>query len=88
MRVYSKRDDEIELIRQSGEILTDAIRLVGENIKPGITLLELDKIAEDYIISNGAEPSCKNYEGFPGTLCLSVNEVVVHGIPDDYILKN
>ena len=87
MRVYLKRDDEIELIRQSGEILTDAIRLVGENIKPGVSLLELDKIAEDYIISRGAEPSCKGYDGFPGTLCLSVNNIVVHGIPNDYKLK-
>ena len=87
MRVYLKREDEIELIRQSGEILTKAIRLVGENIKPGITLKKLDKLAEDYIISNGAEPSCKGYEGFPGTLCLSVNNGVVHGIPDNYELK-
>ena len=87
MRVYLKREDEIELIRQSGEILTKAIRLVGENIKPGITLKKLDKLAEDYIISNGAEPSCKGYEGFPGTLCLSVNNCVVHGIPDNYELK-
>ena len=87
MNVYLKRLDEIELIKESGDILTKTIKLVGENIKPGITLLELDKIAEDFIRQNGAEPSCKNYEGFPGTLCLSVNEVVVHGIPDDYILK-
>lgn len=60
---------------------------VGKHIKPGVTTAELDKIAEDYIRSLGAEPGFLGYEGYPATLCTSVNGVVVHGFPSDYVLK-
>jgi len=60
---------------------------VGKHIEPGISTAELDKIAESYIISCGAKPAFKGYRGFPGTLCVSVNEQVVHGMPSEYKLK-
>ena len=60
---------------------------VGKNIKPGVTTLELDRIAEEFIRSHGAVPGFLGYGGFPNTLCVSVNENVVHGIPSGYVLK-
>ena len=88
MNIILKREDEIELIKQSGDILVNTIALVGKNIKPGVSLLYLDKIADEYIRDNNAIPACKNYYGFPGSLCLSVNEIVLHGIPSSYELKD
>lgn len=76
-----KSDYEISLMKIAGNIVSETIKLVGENIKPGITTYELDKIAEDYIRSRGAIPSCLGYEGFPASVCVSINEEVVHGIP-------
>ena len=61
---------------------------MGKHVKPGVTTLELDKIAEDFIRSNGAEPGFLGYDGFPNTLCVSVNDKVVHGIPSDYALQD
>ena len=87
MNIILKREDEINLIKESGDILVNAIGLVGRNIKPGVSLLALDKIAEEFIRDNKAIPACKNYYGFPGSLCLSVNEIVLHGIPNSYELK-
>ncbi len=89
--IKSKR--EIELMRESNRIAGGVIRVIAENIKPGITTLELDKIAERYIISEGAVPAFKGYKlhdsqkGFPGSICASVNDEVVHGIPGSYVLK-
>ncbi len=83
-----KSQKEIELMRVAGDITIRAIEEVGKNIRPGISTKELDKIAHDYIISRGAKPSCLGYEGFPATICTSIDEVVVHGIPrEDEILK-
>ena len=82
-----KKKEEINKIRKSCEILSKMIGYVGKHIKPGVSLLELDSLAEEFIRDNGAIPACKNYGNFPGTLCLSVNDKVVHGIPNKYILK-
>ena len=83
-----KTQKQIDLMRIAGKITIDAIMEVGKHIKPGISTLELDQIAEDYIRSQGAIPSCKGYEGYPATICASVNDVIVHGIPSsDVILK-
>ena len=87
MSIILKSEDEINLIKQSGDILVGAIKLVGENLKPGVSLLYLEKIADEFIRDNGGVPACKNYYGFPGSLCLSVNEIVLHGIPSPYELK-
>lgn len=78
-----KSVDEIELMRIAGKITGDTLRLLEKNIRPNITTKELDKLAYDYIISQGARPSFKNYNGFPSTICISVNEEIVHGIPSD-----
>ena len=68
-------------------IVSETLAEVGKAIKPGITTAELDKIAESYILSQGAKPAFKGYKGFPATLCVSVNAQVVHGIPGKYALK-
>ena len=78
-----KTESEIELMRISGQILADTFKILEEHIKPGVSTKQLDKIAHDYIISRGAKPSCLNYEGFPASICTSIDDVVVHGIPQD-----
>lgn len=80
--------EEIELIRESSLLVGQTLAEVASKIAPGIKTIELDKLAENFIRSNGAEPACKGYEGFPYTLCISVNEVVVHGFPSEYVLKD
>lgn len=87
--VSLKSNREIDLMRRAGEICELAHQAVLKAIKPGITTYELDKIAHDIIVSNGATPSFLNYNGFPGSICASINEVVIHGIPSKNIrLKN
>ncbi len=84
-----KSDREIELMKEAGRITAYAHMKVKEAIKPGVSTYELDKIAYDAIISCGATPSFLNYHGYPASICASVNEVVVHGIPNKKtILKN
>ncbi len=87
--VTIKSNREIELMREAGRIVALAHKAVKEKIKPGVSTMELDKIAYDVIVSNGAIPSFKDYNGFPASICASINEVVVHGIPkDNMILKD
>ena len=81
--IYYKTDDEIELLRKSCLLVCSTLSEVASHIKPGITPKKLDKIAEAFIRDNDAIPGFLNYRGFPATLCISRNEVVVHGIPDD-----
>ncbi len=85
--IYYKTESEIRKIRESSLIVSKALAEVGKAIRPGVTTAEIDKIAEDYILSQGAKPAFKGYKGFPATLCVSVNAQVVHGIPGDYALK-
>jgi len=85
--LYLKTDEEIGLLRESNLLVSKTLAEVALLIKPGVTTLYLDKAAETFIRDNGAEPAFKGYGGFPGTLCTSVNDVVVHGFPSDYILK-
>lgn len=85
--IYLKSNNEIDLMRKSGRIVAEALARIEEVIKPGITTRELDRIAEEYIRSCGAQPSFKGYHGFPATLCTSVNEQVVHGIPGEVVLR-
>ncbi|MBL7875777.1 MAG: type I methionyl aminopeptidase [Cyclobacteriaceae bacterium] len=82
-----KTDDEIQLIRESALILGKAHGEVAKRIKPGVTTKELDQVAEEFIRDHGGTPSFKNYHGFPASLCISVNETVVHGFPGTYELK-
>lgn len=83
-----KSDYELSLMREAGKIVYDTHQYLRPYIKPGITTGELDKLGHDYIISRGATPSCLGYEGYPASICISVNEEVVHGIPGKRKLKN
>jgi len=83
-----KTPEQIEKIRAAGKISAQTIALVGENIRPGITTDELDKIAHEFIIANGAYPSTLGYRGYPKSICSSINEVICHGIPDSTVLED
>jgi methionyl aminopeptidase len=85
--LYLKTNEEVELLRKSNILVSRTLAEVASLIKPGITTLNLDKVAETYIRDNGGLPAFKGYNGFPKTLCTSVNEEVVHGIPSGYVLK-
>ncbi len=84
--INKKSDREIELMREAGRITALAHRKVAEAIAPGVSTFELDRIAEQAIRENGATPSFKGYGGFPGSICASINDVVIHGIPKKNII--
>lgn len=86
--IITKTPREIAIMREAGQIVARTHQVLKEHIKPGITTLELDRIAEDYIRSQGATPSFKGYNGFTGSVCASVNEELVHGIPGKRVLKD
>jgi methionyl aminopeptidase len=86
--IYYKTEEEIELVRKSSLLVAKTHAEIAGLIKPGITTLALDKIAEEFIRDNGGVPAFKGYGGFPSTLCMSPNEQVVHGIPNDRVLEN
>ena len=81
--IHYKSEDEIDLIRESSLLVAKTHAEISNLIKPGVTTLQLDKIAEEYIKDNGGLPAFKGYSGFPNTLCASVNDQVVHGIPNN-----
>ena len=81
-----KSEKEIELLRAAGAITAGALDEISKHIKPGISTLELDKLIKKYIIDKGAIPSFLNYDGFPASICASVNNVVVHGIPSESVV--
>ena len=84
-----KTKEEIELIRESALLVGKTLAEVGKYVKPGVTTAFLDKIGEQFIRDNGATPVFKGYNGFPAALCISVNDVVVHGIPsEDMFIKD
>ncbi len=87
-RIRIKTDEEVELIRESSLLVGRTLAEVAALVKPGATTLQLDAIAEEFIRDNGAEPGFKGYGGFPNTLCTSLNEAVVHGIPNDRPLES
>ena len=86
--IQIKSEKEIDLIRESCKIVRDTLDFVGSKIKAGMSTREVDELVERYIRSSGANPSCLGYGGFPASACVSVNEMVVHGIPGDEILKD
>ena len=85
--IYLKTKEEVELLRENNLLVSATLAEVGKHIRPGVTTLELDRIAEEFIRSHGAVPGFLGYGGFPNTLCVSVSENVVHGIPSNYALK-
>ena len=94
MSIFLKTEDEIELMREANLLVGKTLAEVGRHVKPGVTTLQLDKIAEEFIRDNGAIPTFKGYPSsygppFPGSICASVNDVVVHGVPsEDVVLKD
>lgn len=85
--IIKKNDRQIELMREAGKIVADTHEVLRNAIAPGISTIELDKIAENNIRKYNAEPSFKGYQGFPASICTSINEEVIHGIPGKRIIK-
>jgi methionyl aminopeptidase len=85
--VKPKTEEEIELLRENAIIVSKTLAEVGKHVAPGVTTKALNDIADQFIRDHGAIPSFLGYEGFPAALCMSVNDVVVHGFPSDYVLK-
>lgn len=88
MKIFLKTEDEIELMRKANQLVGNTLGEICKHIKPGVTTLQLDRIAESFIRDNGGVPTFKNYPNpfggpFPASICTSVNDVVVHGIPDE-----
>lgn len=81
--IFLKTDEEVELMRESNILLGKTYAEVAKAIRPGVSTAQLDKIAYEFIMDNGGVPACLGYEGYPATLCTSVNEQVVHGIPSE-----
>ena len=85
--IRTKTAEDIEILRENALLVSKTLAEVGKHIAPGVTTMELDRIAEAFIRDNGAIPGFLGYGGFPYTLCISVNDVVVHGFPSSYVLK-
>ena len=85
--IESKTEEEIALLRESCRIVHDCLAFVEDRIKAGMTTREVDEMVYKFITASGAEPSCLGYCGYPASACVSVNEVVVHGIPDERVLE-
>lgn len=88
MAINIRNKKEIDLLRKPNRIVAETLELLRKNAKENISLLELDSMAEDFIRKNNAKPSFKGLYGFPNAVCISVNSVVIHGIPTDYRLQN
>lgn len=84
--IFIKTAEEVELLRESNLLVSKTLAEIAQHIRPGVSTAELDSIAETFIRDHGAEPGFKGYQGFPATLCTSVNEQVVHGIPSKKIV--
>lgn len=85
--VTIKSKSEIEKMKIAGKVTFGALKAVSEAVRPGVTTAQLDKVAEDYIKSQGCKASFKGYGGFPGSICISVNDEIIHGIPSDRVLN-
>lgn len=93
MKIFLKTEDEINLMRQANQLVGKTLVELGKHIKPGVTTLHLDRIAEEFIRDHGAIPTFKNFpnpygEPFPASICTSINDVVVHGIPSEKDVLN
>ena len=86
--IYLKTPEEIETMRSSALLISQTLGEIARHIAPGVSTRKLDTIAREFILDNGGKPACLGYEGFPATLCIEVNETVVHGFPSDRILMD
>lgn len=85
--IVVKTEDQIDKMRRAGRVVAAVLRLMSESIRPGVTTAYLDRLAEEEIVRSGATPAFKGYQGYPATICASVNEEVIHGIPGDRALS-
>jgi methionyl aminopeptidase len=85
--IIRKSQDEIDGMARAGEVVVDTLTMIGEELRPGVSMLELDRLAEEYIRDRGGVPTSKGYRGYPATLCISPNAMIVHGIPTEYRAK-
>jgi len=88
MAIPLRKPKEIEKLRIAGQAVAKTLDYLSKNVKSGMTLLDVDKMGEDYLTSLGARPSFKGLYGFPNAICTSLNEVVIHGVPNDTVLKD
>jgi methionyl aminopeptidase len=88
MAIIRKSTQEIEQMERAGRLVVQTLELVGEHVRAGVTTQELDELAEDFIRSHGGVPTFKGYRGYPASICTSPNDMVVHGIPGPYTLKD
>lgn len=86
--IYLKTPEEVQLMSRAADLLSRTMGEIAKWIKPGVTTRKLDTIAREYMHDNGGKPACLGYEGFPGTLCIEVNETIVHGFPSAYALRD
>ena len=86
--MYTRNREEIEKLRESAQLVAKTLRELGRAVRPGVTTAELDRLAETFIRDHGAKPAFKGYRGFPASICPSLNEEVVHGIPGDRELRD
>jgi methionyl aminopeptidase len=82
--IIRKSQEEIDGMARAGEVVADTLTMIGEELRPGVSMLELDRLAEEYIRDRGGVPTSKGYRGYPATLCISPNAMIVHGIPTEY----
>ncbi len=85
--IYIKTAEELEKMRKACELTSMTLGEVAKWVRPGVTTMQLDTVAREFIIAHGGIPACLGYGGFPGTLCIEVNETVVHGFPSEYVLR-
>lgn len=86
--IVLKNPHQLKKMKDAGRISAQALKIAGEAVVPGVTTKEIDRIAHDFIIHAGAKPSFLGYSGYPASACISVNNVVIHGIPDDRKIKS
>ncbi|HSC50328.1 MAG TPA: M24 family metallopeptidase, partial [Gaiellaceae bacterium] len=86
--IIRKAPSEIERMARAGEVVADSLALVGEHARPGVTTQDLDDLADEFIRSRGGTPTFKGYRGYPASICVSPNSMVVHGIPGLYALRD
>lgn len=85
--IYLKTPEEMLLMQEAATLVSRSLGEVAKWVAPGVTTRKLDAIAREFMLDNGGRPACLGYQGFPGTLCIEVNETVVHGFPSDYVLR-
>ncbi len=86
--IIRKSGDEIERMARAGRVVSETLELLSEHMRPGVTTAELDRLAEEFIRKHGGQPTFKGYRGYPAALCTSPNEMIVHGIPGLYALRD